>query len=201
MIFWRYIGCRIEWKGIKMRRILSIVILVVSLFLITIILNVVNWLAGDIEPVEGLDFDALGRGNVHQMVMTGHFWQTYPSVGPFHLLINATAFFFSSILVLSAFYFLALRKKRPLTHVSLACLASGLIPYLTGMFALAVWTDHFTAQNCGPWIAFMLIGMLYCWIASLAFTVLDIFKIDIVKFIPRISLQRPYLSRGSAENL
>lgn len=180
-----------------MRRILSIAVLAVVLFLITVLCTGVSFLANMDYPAEQLDFEAFAKGDVHLMFLAEHFWQGYPNLLPSFVFIYFPSLAFAGLIVVALYYLLGYRKKWPAVYVGLVCLVTGFIPYFTGMWALH---DNIVPSRCGKWVAVMLLGMLYCFIACAIFAILDIFKIDIAKLNPRISLRRPYLSWDSAGN-
>ncbi len=176
-----------------MNKALSIIVLVVSLFLITVLCTGVNLLLHDF-PIEQLDFDKFVKGHVHLIFFTQHFRAMYPDLQPSGTFIFIPAMLFASAITLVIYYFLSYREKCRAVYVGLACMVSGLIPYFTGMWILR---DNTSLDYCGWWIAVMLLGMLYCCIAGMMFMVLDIFNVDIAKFNPRVSLRRPYFNWGS----
>ncbi len=176
-----------------MNKSLSIIVLVVSLFLITVLCTGVNLLLHDF-PIEQLDFDKFDKGHVHLIFFTQYFQAMYPDLRLSEKFIFIPAMLFASAITLVAYYFLSYRKKCPAVYLGAASMVGGLIPYFTGMWVLR---DNTSPDYCGWWVAVMLLGMLYCWIAGVMFMVLDIFNVDIARFNPRVSLSRPYFNRGS----
>lgn len=173
-----------------MRRIRSIAVLAACVFLITVNLTGINLLQTLQAPPEPMTRSQLSKGHVHLMFLADHFWQKYPDISPSRVFIHLPSMAFAGLLILMAYHFLGYRRKWPAIYVGLACFVAGFIPYSTGMWALSGNTN---LSYCGKWIAVMLLGMLYCCIACAVFMILDIFKIDVRKIVPDVSLRWPYL--------
>ena len=62
--------------------------------------------------------------------------------------------------------------KKPLVAASIACLLLGVLPYAQGLFVLQ--TVELEASEVGPWLALMLLGVLYASLASALLAVVDL---------------------------
>jgi hypothetical protein len=82
-------------------------------------------------------------------------------------LIHCHVMFLVGGLVTATVYILRFKLRKPLSAVSIVTLTLGAFPYALGMLVLQC--SAVEADVCGPWLAVMLLGVLY---ASLATAVL-----------------------------
>ena len=80
------------------------------------------------------------------------------------LLVTVPLFFF-------LYYALRVKRKSSLLTVGLASLGAGAIPYAIGRLALLYNTDM---ANSGPWVGFMLLGVLYATAGCMFFALLGL---------------------------
>jgi hypothetical protein len=167
-----------------MRRISSITVLGVSLFVITLMFTGIAWLCSMEYVPEGMTEAQLSKGHIHLLFLSKEMWADYPSVPHnFSIFIHLPTLLSSGCLLLIVWFFLCHRKRHHIIRVGLACLGVGSIHYLAGILALCRNTEM---NTCGVWIAFMLLGVLYSAIACFIFACLDLFNIDVVRLILRI---------------
>lgn len=167
-----------------MRKISSMVVLAVCLFVITVMFTGIAWLAKmDYVPKAMTEAD-LAKGHIHLLFFSREMWANYPSVPHnFDIFIYLPTMFTSGCLLLVVWFSLCHRKRYHIVRVGLACLGIAAIHYLAGILALSGNTEM---DTCGIWIAIMLLGVLYSALACFAFTCLDLFNIDLVKLMLKI---------------
>jgi hypothetical protein len=155
-------------KGDNMQRKINVLVVIGCLLIGSIVLSGISMLMNFDKPGE-IDMDKLSQGRMGHILLTSTFWSQYPSspaVEKFCVLFQLRAFLLTGPFIFGAYYFLRYRKKCSFLMVGLASLLAGFVAYLTGWVALIGNTDP---SNCGPWVATMLIGVLYSTLACAAF--------------------------------
>lgn len=182
-----------RWNDKDMRRILSVAVLFLSVFLITAIPTA--FITLDIGPWPSHDFiNKLQQGHLYLIFFTKSTWANYPSFPYYYSqgFIDIPTFLYGGFLILCMCYFLGYRRKWQFIYIGLLCLAIGLISYsIRVKILLNLGISHYPysadPDTWGRYSVMMLIELLYSSVACAVFAVLDIFKIN-------FSRQKLYLS-------
>ncbi len=156
-----------------MKKILLTVLMVSSIFIATILLTCISFLAHLIVKPNGLILEKLVHGQVLQMLMVKEFWSQYPAIPSANLLFLPSALILMGLLLGSILYLLAYRQKMHPLAVSAVVLLTAVIPYGMGRMILS---RNAEAGNAGPWLAFMLVGALYASVACALFSGFEMIK-------------------------
>jgi hypothetical protein len=156
-----------------MKKIPYSVFLIGSLFITTLTLSAIAFLANlNIKP-DGLNLELLIHGNVLQLLLVKEFWSQYPAFPAVNLLFLPPNAFILMALLLGSVIYLAYRQKYHPLIISAALLSTALIPYGFGLIALA---KNERPENAGVWLAFMLVGMFYSALTCALFNGFQIAK-------------------------
>ena len=143
-----------------MKKNITITLLTTCLLAGSVLINSIDCLTNLSGPGD-LDLNRLIKGHIVQMFHSRSVWSNYPAlVHPenWSIFINLKAIMITAPGFFCVGYFLGRKKKQSFITLSLACLSVGFIPYFLGLFALH---NNTVPENAGPWIAIMLLGLLY----------------------------------------
>jgi FtsH-binding integral membrane protein len=150
-----------------MKKLPLMAFLIGSIFIASITLNAISFLAKLAPKPEGLNIDPLIHGQLLQLLVVKEFWSHYPALPTAHLLLSLNTLILMGLLLGFIFYYLAYRQKYQPLIVSTVLLLTALIPYGIGLLVLA---KNGEPGNAGPWLAFMLIGVFYASTACALFS-------------------------------
>ncbi len=156
-----------------MKKLPLIAFLTGSLLIASIATTAISLLSKLTIKPEGLDLDQLMHGQVLQLVLTKEFWSLYPSLPGIPLLFSPNEFLLMGFISAGIIYFLAYRRKTDPAMVCFGLLLTGILPYGLGLIALAT---NAKPEEAGPWISFMLAGVLYSAMASALFSSIKLWK-------------------------
>lgn len=125
-------------------------------------------LTGPSEP--HLTEQIILTGQVHHFYMAAETWRNFPhEPGPIALYVDFTALGVMGAFI-GAIVMLGRRRRISWTLLGWAVVLSAAIPYVVGLYALR---DNVVPERAGPWMATMLMSVLYAAIALSVLTVVD----------------------------
>ena len=170
------------------RPLLSVSVLVTALFGILTITTLVAWLQNFSQLPANMTEESLAKGHLHLFLASQEFWARFPSFGSQLFAYILLPTMLSCVLIhLLVFYLLGWHRKWASRRLAVISMLIGPIYYIAGMIALHGNADFST---CGRWIAVMLLGMLYCLIASAILAMLDLFDIHISGIFCSLQLRK-----------
>ena len=172
-------------------RLGTVTILIVAIAIgsitITAISLLVNLTNDDMVPPH-LTHENLAAGKAHHLFLASEMWQRYPALPkPFLAFVDLR---WGVLMLLIGGGAMCLGRRIyqwSYSLVGLTCLLSGAIPYTVGAFTLA---DNTAPDAAGPWLACMLLSVLYGSLICIAFTVADIAHTHVPKLIRRPAIRR-----------
>ena len=144
----------------------SIATLLVVCFLASLMLTAVSVLVHLGQHGDDIRMEDLAAGHLGAMFAGPTFWSCYPSFPPPTSLIDYPAVCLFGSLFAASFYVVRIKLRKSLTAVSIVTLAIGAVLYALGVFALHY--DPVEIDQSGPWLAVMLLGVLYASATSAA---------------------------------
>ncbi len=160
-----------------MRKLIALIILLTAWLLATLDLTFVRFLSELDNPIS-IDLDQLMHGNILHILATGAFWQIFPALPQpdrLMILVDVKSFLLTAPLFAAAAYFLACRRRTSFILMSLISLLTTLVPIIT---ALVVLHGNNQPETCGPWVAVMLLGLLYCTGMAIFYAALEVFGLQ-----------------------
>jgi hypothetical protein len=151
---------------------LSVLTLILALFVASVVFTAVSVLCAWDAPSDDLRLEDLAVGRLHPMLLGPTLWSRYPNAPPLSALIDYLALSIAVPPIVAAVYLLGARRRLPLGWVAVAVLPLGLIPY--GLGTLILRAGNFPPDTSGPWLAVMLLGVLYASCASALLAGLEI---------------------------
>ena len=163
-------------KGLT-QKILNYSILFFCLLASSVIVSFI-YLLMNMGRVIDIDIDLLTEGRILHVFAASEFWLDYPAFIPLEyiqVIIDFRAFFLTVPLIAYIYYLLRHKMKYSLHTTGLGVLTAGLVPYFSGMLVLTGNTDP---SRCGPWLATMVLGLLYAIITCMILTGIEIVKLS-----------------------
>ena len=154
-------------------KIASVVLFVASLFFVSAMLTGVFVLTNYSASVADIPLQDLVTGRLDVLFSSHSFWSMYPKA-PVHLLalIQFDALLFTSAIIAGIVYGIRFKLHRSLGVTGLVVLAAGILPYVLGRCMLRAAT--FAPGECGPWLMFMMLGILYSSAAAMVLSFLSL---------------------------
>ena len=164
-----------------MQKRLSIAILLACFVLCSLISTGVSLLLNLQSPGD-VNLDKIMQGHLLHVLGTGTFWSLYPSLPPLQSMVHSVACFLTVPLLAGAYYLLRHRRRCEFSTVALVSLLVGAVPYAVGRLALCQGLEP---ESVGPWVATMLLGLLYAGLTGAMFAGLGLIPSN------RMELRRP----------
>lgn len=139
---------------------LATTVLLLSLVGVSVLLTAVAGLC-DVSADDVLDLDALATGRVSS-IFGSFLWSRYPAMPPLSAIFEWRAI----LIILGAFvpcWRVLSGQRRTRKLLLLAAPATGFLPFFLGELVLRGNTD---LSQAGPWLATMLLGVMYGLILS-----------------------------------
>jgi len=151
-------------------RYVSVAVLVVVLVCASVVVNVMDWL----HHVEGSDASLAGliRGELGPVFLTARVWQRLPVASP-SFLVDWRAFLVSAAFVALSVWVVRVHFKRSWLATGVCVLVAVGPVYVGARFALWENTDP---SRAGPWLALVLLTLLYGLLACAVFAVVEIIR-------------------------
>ena len=171
-----------RFEGRNMRRTLSVAVLILSMFFITVVTTAYHTL--NCGSFENQDFiNKLQQGRLWMLLFAKQTWANYPSFPAYRCMLHIPTFLYAGFLILCTYYFLARRRKWRLVYVGLLCLAIGLISCSVRLkILLNLGIGHYpysaSPDTWGRYSAMMFIELVYSSAACAVFAILGMLNGD-----------------------
>ncbi|MCA9217160.1 MAG: hypothetical protein KDB27_29025 [Planctomycetales bacterium] len=139
-------------------KILTAITLLLGVFIASVMATSVSVLSS-LDAANDIRIDDLTSGNLFPMFAGPTLWNQYPSLPPTISVISFYPLMLVGTSAAAVFYMVRVRLQMPLGIASALILILGAIPYAQGYFVLQTYTPE--PHEAGPWIAVMLLGVLY----------------------------------------
>lgn len=159
----------IDWR----RRLVAATVLATSLVIGLAVVGAVNVLANLDEPSADFSVEALAVGNLWGLFSSRSAWVAAPI--EFSTLLHCVDLYSLMLvvgMVATVVFVMRMKQRMSWTAVSLACLVAGSMPYVDGWLVLRQGTT--SPSECGPYLAMMLLGLLYGAIFAATFALWDL---------------------------
>jgi len=156
-----------------MRKLAHLVVILFCVCLGLMLVTMMDYLMSTNE-ISKTRQEQLMQGRIESWVLSETMWSRYPALVPLPQmkgLYSTKALLMTVPLFFVLYYALRLKRKYSLFTVGLFCLGTGAIPYAIGRLALLYNTD---IANIGPWVALMLLGVLYATMGCMFFAILGL---------------------------
>ena len=156
-----------------MRNLTHLTVIIVCLLLGLLVITVTDYWLGAKE-MSAAQQGQLLHGRIESWAWSETTRSRYPTLMPLSqmkVLYNLRALLATVPLFVVMYYALRIKSKSSLLAVGLASLGVGAIPYAIGRLALLYNTDM---ANSGPWVGFMLLGVLYATAGCMFFALLGL---------------------------
>jgi len=156
-----------------MRNLAHLTVMIGCMLLGLLVLTVLNSRPG-IQNMSAVQEGQMLHGRIESWAWSETTRSRYPSLPPLSqmkVLYNLRALLATAPLFFVLYYALRINRKSSLLTVGLSSLGVGALPYAIGRLALLYNTD---TANSGPWVEFMLLGVLYATAGCLFFAFLGL---------------------------
>jgi len=153
-------------------KVLTILTLVLALFVASVALTSISLLASLCDPADDIRLEELAAGKLGRMWTGPSLWSAYPTVPPLSAMLDNHAIMLTAAVIAAIVYVLRIRLALPLGLTSLAVLLAGAVPYSLGRMALM--SGPVRPDECGPWLAVMVVGVLYFSVAGATLSGLEL---------------------------
>ncbi len=163
-----------------MRNLVHLAVIAFCVVLGLLVITVTDYWAGAVQWNE-VQQQQIMHGRIESWAQSRTTWSRFPTLVPLtraKVLYDLQALYLTVPLFLAAYYTLRIKGKHSLLTVGVACLGLGAIPYAVGRLALLYNTD---ITNSGPWVAVMLMGILYATAACFFFALLGLLFTNVNK--------------------
>jgi hypothetical protein len=156
-----------------MRNLAHLTVIIVCLLLGLLVITMMDYWQGANE-MSDVQQGQIMHGRIESWAWSETTRSRYPTLMPLSrmkVLYNLRALLATVPLFFVMYYALRIKRKSSLLTVGLASLGVGAIPYAIGRLALLYNTD---IANSGPWVGFMLLGVLYATAGCMFFALLGL---------------------------
>lgn len=172
-------------------KVLTIVTFVLALFVASVALTGISVLGSLCEPTDDIRIEELAAGELGRMWTGPSLWSRYPSIPPLSAMMDNFVILLAAAVIAPIVYVLRLRLKVPLGATSLAVLLAAAVSYALGR--IAFMAGPLAPEECGPWLAVMVVGVFYFSVAGATLAGLELTGADarirrrlpVAKLLPR----------------